>query len=371
MHKAQRLYAAYIASKNANLESENPNVDSIDTKEMNYREVAKTSYDNLMKAVTLFDGVKDSINLIVCHLNLGRFYRLSAHINMFYETDSVKSIEIQKKLYHQAFDSYNQALSILRHRKENPELWDHVSWELSTATFNLAKEMQDNPVAYGSADVVERDVLEILMKALKYCDIETNSSRQVLYIFRAGLIHQRLASFYHQSLRIVGDENKRKNLLQLCRHNYEKAANLLSSLNEFKDYFKVQVERVALSEFLAEESLSNQNKIKNLQMALTYFVESLKMMKAMSTVKLVIDADEVLTLLELFEKRLQFVLKSLTKFTMIGKKVDQKTEVYKKMFAFTLRNNHKLDLMELNDHLVKVLEKIAELNQQIGKSKNT
>ncbi|CAG9805246.1 unnamed protein product [Chironomus riparius] len=371
MHKAQRLYSSYMDTKKANTDSDINNEDAIDTKEMSYREVAKKSYDYLMKAVTLFDGVKDNINLIVCHLNLGRFFRLSAHINMFYETTSLKSFQMQKKMYYQAFDSYNQALSILRHRKENPDLWDHVSWELSTATFNLAKEMQENSSYDGSAEDLEREVLDILTKALKYCDIETNSSRQVLYIFRAGLIHQRLASFYHQSLRMITDETKRKNLLQLCRLHYEKAANLLASLNEFKDYFKVQVERIALSEFLAEESVSNQTKIKNLQSALTHFIDTSKMLKDMSSIKLVIDSDEVLSLLELFEKRLQFVLKSLTKLTMAGKKVDQKAEIYKKMFGLTLRSNQKLDLMDLNNHLIKVLENINAVNQQIGKWKSS
>jgi len=371
MHKAQRLYSSYIETKKANTDSDIKNEDAIDTKEMSYREVAKKSYDYLMKAVTLFEGVKDNINLIVCHLNLGRFFRLSAHINMFYESTSLKSFQMQKKMYYQAFDSYNQALSILRHRKENPDLWDHVSWELSTATFNLAKEMQDNSSYDGNAEDLEREVLDILTKALKYCDVETNSLRQVLYMFRAGLIHERLASFYHQSLRMITDETKRKNLLQLCRLHYEKAANLLASLNEFKDFIKVQVERIALSEFLAEESVSNQTKIKNLQSALTYFIDTLKMLKAMSSVKLVIDSDEVLTLLELFEKRLQFVLKSLTKLTMTGKKVDQKAETYKKMFGLTLRSNKKLDLMDLNNHLIKVLENINSLNQQIGKSKSS
>lgn len=368
MHKAQRLYNSYIQTRNANSAE---NEENIDTKEMNYKEVAQKSYEYLMKAVTLFDGVKDNINLIVCHLNLGRFYRLSAHINIAFDSDLAKSFQQQKNMYHASFDSYTQALSILKHRKENPELWDHVSWELSTATFNLAKEMQDNSVSSGDTDDLEREVLESLMKALKYCDLETNSSRQVLYIFRAGLIHQRLASFYHQSLRKILDENKKKNLLQLCRMNYEKAANLLSSLCEYKDYLKITLERIALCEFLSEESVSFPVKLKNLQTALGHFLESLAILKSLSKAKSVIESEEVVSLLELFEKRLQFVLKSLIKLSTTGRKVDHKTELFKKMFACTLRPNQKLELEALTVHLVKILESISEVNHQIVKAKHS
>lgn len=361
MHKAQRLYNFYVESQNENPDSQKRDENSIDTTELSYHQVAKSSYDNLMKAVVLFEGVKDSVNLIVCHLNLGRFYRLSAHVNIFHVTSTPKAFKIQKKLYQQAFDSYDRALVLLGNRKHNPDLYDHVSWELSTATFNLAKQMQDNSSAYGSHEDVQRDVLDMLMKALKLCDIETNSSRQVLYMFRAGLIHQRIASLHHQALRTMGDESKRKSLLQLCRSHYEKAANHLSSLNEFKDYFKVQMERVALCEFLVDESTTVQMKMKNYQTTLNHFVESGDMLRALAATKSVIDADEILTLLELFETRLQSDLKSLIKLVISGKKTDHKSEKFKKMFGCTLRKNEKLNLENLVNHLVVVVEKISQL----------
>lgn len=357
MHKAQNLYNVHVEEQNGSKEE---NDVEISTKELSYQQVAKSSYDYLLKAVALFEGVQDSINLIICHLNLGRFFRLSAHINIFHDFNLSKTPQMQKKLYQQSFDSYKRALAILENRKQNPELWDMVSWELSTATFNLVKQMQDNGTCDGNKEELEKEVLEMLMKALKLCDTETNSSRQVLYIFRAGLIHQRIASFYHQILRSGPEENKKKTMLQLCRLNYEKAANFLSSLHEFKDYFKVQMEKVALQEFLTEESTYSPQKMKNLQMALQYFMESQKMLKSLSQVKSILEADEVLALLELFEKRLQFILKSLTKLSTSGKKHDVKAESYKKMFACTLRNNQKLQLKELVGHLNIVLDKLQQ-----------
>lgn len=346
MQRSQKLYNASVAGGDE--EQEEPT----------YQQSAKKSYDFLLKAVALFEGVQDSINLIICNLNLGRFFRLSAHINIFQEMQAAKSHQMQKKMYFESFSSYHRALSILENRKANPELWDMVTWELSTATFNLSKQMQDYSASGGNTEELERDVLEMLIKALKLCDLETNSSRQVLYCFRAGLIHHRLGSFYHHSLRTISDDAKKRTTLQLCRLNYEKSSNLLESLKEFKDYFQVQMERIALQEYLAEESTNAQQKMKNYQLALQHLTDTSKMLHHLLQAKIVIDLEEIATLMELFEKRLQHVLKTLTKLALSGKKIDPKAEGYKKMFACTLRSGEKLELPELVKHLLTVLEKI-------------
>lgn len=52
--------------------------------------------------------------------------------------------------YNEAFSYYEKAKDVLVSRKSNAELWDLVNWELSTATFTLAKQMQD----FSSADDV-------------------------------------------------------------------------------------------------------------------------------------------------------------------------------------------------------------------------
>ena len=348
MHKSQELYNAKAAQDRS--------IDKLE--ETSYQQTAKKSYDFLMKAVKLFEGVKDSMNLIICNLNLGRFFRLSAHINVFHEIQVEKTLQMQKRMYQESFNSYHRALAILENRKENPELWDMVNWELSTATFNLAKQMQDCSASEGSTEELEREVLEMLKKALKLCDLETNSSRQVLYCFRAGLIYHRLGSFYHQSLRTISDDTKKRTILQLCRLNYEKSANLLESLKEFKDYFQVQVERIALQEHLAEESATIQQKIKNYQHAFQHFLETLPMLQQLMEAKAVIDSEEIYSLMELFEKRLQHVLKTLTKLALSGKKQDPKAEVYKKMFACTLRSSKVMELNQLVNHLITVLKNI-------------
>lgn len=313
-----------------------------------------------MKAVTLFEGAKDTTNLIICNMNLGRLFRLAAHINIFQEAHVAQTLAMKKKMYQESFSSYHKALAILENRKSNPELWDMVSWELSTSTFNLAKHLQDTGTPETNTEELERDVLEMLQKALKLCDLETNTARQVLYCFRAGLIHHRIGSFYHQLLRNVSDDSKKQTNLKLCRLNYEKASIQLESLKEFKDFLQVQMERIALQEFLAEEASNPAQKIKNYQQALQHYHESANMLQLMTEATTVLDPEESLSLIELFEKRLQHILKTLTKLAMTGKKPDPKAEVYKKMFACTLRASKKLELQELVKHLLIVLGKIQK-----------
>lgn len=93
--------------------------------------------------------------------------------------------------------------------------------------------------------------MEVLQKALKYCDIETPGPRQPVYQFRAATIHHRLGSLYHRVYRDSKtdvDNQKRKNSLQLSKLHYSKAAKLLLSLEQPVEYLTVQLERVALAE---------------------------------------------------------------------------------------------------------------------------
>lgn len=38
---------------------------------------------------------------------------------------------------------------------------------------------------------LEKEVLNLLQKSLKFCDVEHPGTRQVLYTYRSGLIHKR------------------------------------------------------------------------------------------------------------------------------------------------------------------------------------
>lgn len=101
---------------------------------------------------------------------------------------------------------------------------------------------------------MEREVVDILQKALKHCDIETAGPRQPVYQFRAATIQHRLASLYHRVYREHEpdtDNVKKRISLQLCRMYYDKAAKLLLALEQTVEFLTVQMERVALAEHQA------------------------------------------------------------------------------------------------------------------------
>lgn len=101
---------------------------------------------------------------------------------------------------------------------------------------------------------MQREVVDVLQKALKHCDMETSGPRQPIYQFRAATIQHRLASLYHRVYREFEpdtDNVKRKTSLQLCKLYYEKAAKLLLALEQITEFLTVQMERVALTEHQA------------------------------------------------------------------------------------------------------------------------
>lgn len=47
----------------------------------------------------------------------------------------------------------------------------------------------------------EKEIISLLLRALKYCFFEIDLERRLLYTFRAAYIHKRLASLYKNRLR--------------------------------------------------------------------------------------------------------------------------------------------------------------------------
>lgn len=109
------------------------------------------------------------------------------------------------------------------------------------------------------------------MGALKLCDTETPSDRQILYAFRTGLLYHRLACLYDASYwrTIAGGtapseddldndgDARRKKLLQLSRLYYEKSIKQLEQLGEPKEYLQVQCDRLTLQNRLAEGNFNS------------------------------------------------------------------------------------------------------------------
>lgn len=274
-----------------------------------------------------FATVEDEANLALLHSNTGRLMRLCAHINIKKQTQ-------ERHFYNKALQSYQKALQILGVRKTNPSIWDTVNWDLSTTLFTLATLLQDYPIPGNKTEEeLEKEVVEIFQKALKYCDTENPGPRQPVYQFRAATIQHRLASLYHRVYRELGndvDNAKRKTSLQLCKLYYEKAAKLMLTLEQPIEYLTIQMERVALAEQQAQTTGVFLGKLKAYQNGLDLILQCQEMLESLldknkinksvdkeDEIQKEADIDEeTQKLIVLMEQRLQFLLRSLTKLCL-------------------------------------------------------
>uniref|UniRef100_A0A1A9URR3 Erythroid differentiation-related factor 1 n=1 Tax=Glossina austeni TaxID=7395 RepID=A0A1A9URR3_GLOAU len=389
MYWAQEEYAK-VNAENHNDVDDHEIVDSspakvkMDSADSMYIKLAMKSYDCLMRGINAFNLVHDNVNLAFLYCNMGRFMRFRAHL--FLSNESISFVQQQKTFYNEAFAYYEKAHDVLGSRKSNPELWDLVNWEMSTATFTLAKQMQDFSTADEAmiADL-EKEVLNLLQKSLKFCDVDHPGTRQVLYTYRSGLIHKRIASFHYSQLRnnFAETGTLSKTTLQLCRYHYEKAAHTLNALRETSDYLVVQLERISLQEFLAENSSHASQKIKHFQMALETCLESKSIFDyALINLNTASDGAQSINSTEtefvkhmlLFENRLQFILKTLIKLLLTGKDPKYKAEVYKKMYMETLTvtdGQKDTDCPEmLAQKFVLLLEKLLNIDRSCAINNN-
>uniref|UniRef100_A0A2M4CZA1 Erythroid differentiation-related factor 1 n=1 Tax=Anopheles darlingi TaxID=43151 RepID=A0A2M4CZA1_ANODA len=363
MHWAQEEYQRYWETQ-AGEQQEAQKEQSTEAKtgdrtvEPLYQLLAKKSFDSLQKGVTLFEAVADTTNLAFCRAKRERLSQSRPKTNRV-EKKQKKGIR-KKKSNNKQLGNNNPPWGKLGTRKENPELWSLVSWELSTATFNLAKQLQDhseiNPPGKTaqSPEEIEQEVVEMLQRALKLCDQDNSGPKQVLYSFRAALIHHRIASYYHMSYRKTVDEQRRKTVLQLTKLHYEKAAKAFESLAEPQEFLQIQMERIALQEYLCEQSQTTAAKTRHLLVALELCKQALPPIEQLasnktqvadmpSTASDVAGLEELYKLLDLFEKRLQVILRTLTKLALIAASKKEASAVnernathYKALFAVAL-----------------------------------
>ncbi|KAJ8686309.1 hypothetical protein QAD02_022103 [Eretmocerus hayati] len=360
----------------------------------------KRSLMHLETGIHMFEQVRDEANLALLHCNSGRLMRLCAHC---------KKESSERHFYNKAVEHYQRALQILGTRKSHPEVWDNVTWELSSTLFNMAILMQDfTPVGSKCGEDLERQVVEILQKALKYCDTDTPGSRQPVYQYRAAEIQRRLASLHHR-VYLESDPDsesaKRKNSWQLAKLYYEKATKILFALEQTTEFLRAQMERLALFEYQAENVNAFNVKLKAYQTCLELISQTRPIIDVIvdRNKSVVVNKDhpnregvgeqdgskdkekeernaekEQLeneeNVVRLLEERLQFILRSLIKLCLSKsagnqkKECDSYAELYKKCYRLTLRSES-LSGIDLIKHVADVLSEIENILQsQIKRS---
>ncbi|XP_075222237.1 erythroid differentiation-related factor 1-like isoform X2 [Lycorma delicatula] len=372
-----------------------------------FDELFKTVQWHLEQGVEQFETVRDNANLALLYSNTGRLMRLMAHY--YSSNEGYPLTKTEKYYYNKALSSYQSALNVIGSRKVNPLVWDTINWELSTALYTLATLSQDYPMPFisKSKGEAEREVVELLQKALKQCDLDTPGPRQPVYQFRAASLHHRLGSLYHKVFRSMSnDEPRRKNVLQLCQSNYERAARLLLALEHPSEYLRVQLERVAVLEFQAESCTSVHGKVKAFQAGLDILIQCRSMLIIMNASSSNSKSDskrensskdvenkesgcedgsdddkasnnsnernnrnveekekeEEIVVLNIMEQRLQYILKTLTKLSITHpqSRLSELSQLYKEAYSVLLKRDEACghNTKGVISHLITVIDKL-------------
>ncbi|XP_014260626.1 erythroid differentiation-related factor 1 [Cimex lectularius] len=315
-----------------------------------------------------FEAVGDKTNCSLLMCNMGRLHRLKAHSPSV--NASTHLSPQQKHFYNKALESYTAGLQYLGTRKTNPQIWEVVHWELSSALFTFATITQDNqpPTVDKTYNDVEREVIDLLQRALKHCDTTSNSPYQLLYQYRAAKLHHRLASLYYNSYRFHScDTSKKRALLHLLEVHYSTAYSHFTLLENPVDMLRVQLERESLEEYMAEEGKSQKLKKKHYLNALklaSQCKEAIQIIEESNAAKLdkekeveeTEESEEEETLITLLLQRIQFLLKSLIKLISADKQSGP-IEKFKMAYAASLKK-------EASDSKIIHLNKVLDLIQK-------
>ena len=213
------------------------------------QELLERSRHLIQAGIVRFQSVGDTANIALLLSNTGRLWRISGHAKGLCRSERREEFA-ELADYKSALDQYQAALRTLAQRRANPGVWDSVNWELCSTFYTVGSLLQDQaPLSTFSRDEAEKQVTEYLLKALKYCDVDSAGPRQVVYHYRAGVIHQRLASLYHHAYRSYDSKDvspRRKKLKQLSQLHYSKASALFLSLDRTADFLRSVLESAGL-----------------------------------------------------------------------------------------------------------------------------
>ncbi|XP_078586909.1 erythroid differentiation-related factor 1-like isoform X1 [Branchiostoma floridae x Branchiostoma japonicum] len=334
-----------------------------------------------------FRDAMDTTNIALLHSNTGRLMRVWAQSCVQQDKEGKRGEFSQQErvYYNKARDHYMKAIHILKDRSAFPMVWDSVQWELSTTFFTMATLLQDfAPLSVKAEEQVEKEVVDLMTRSIRYCDTETESPRQPLAQYRAATIHHRLASMFHNAYRNQSEDQKRKQARSQAEHHYGKACRLFQQLEHPCELTRVQLERVALCEYQLGGQTTAGSKVRTLSTALGYMAECREAMhiiykelgpdeedttpdgenttsndlsKNQTVLSSLVPREESEKLLNILESRLQHLLHTLIKTAASGKASSHKhhggkprragkanrhlppsqLEQYKKVYASCLR----------------------------------
>ena len=332
----------------------------------------------LQEGIELFESIQDSANIALLMSNSGRLWRIAGHIKSLTRGQNRNEFgDSELGEYKKAISEYKSALQTLNNRKVNPGVWDSVTWELCCTFFTVGTLLQDQaPLSSYSREETEKQVTEYFLKSLKYCDVEMSGPRQVVYQYRAAVIHQRLASLYHHAFRCFEAQDnsfRKKKLKQLSENHYTKAAPLFLQLERFGDYLRCVLEKCGLYEAVLEGQATAGSKHKVYNTILAAFIETTPALEKMVAVSMNVkelsdgggeksaeDKEEEGFMIETLLQRIQATLLALYKtlsgkFAKKGKDTDSLTVKVKSLYGESLKIEHTVE------QIISLMNKISTI----------
>lgn len=331
-----------------------------------YRLSIDKSLDCLQKGIATFEKLNDVTNLSLVCSNLGRLYRLQAHIALK-ELDDMLKLSICSEFYALASSHYQKALALLESKKRNPTLWDVITWELSTASYTIAK-------LYFEAKTEEKEtrekIISYLQVALRNCDLDVHGAKYEDFFQRTGDVHFMLG-FSHEALlgMPVESDKKRKSLVYLTFFHFDKALGIYAASGRFYEFFNVAIFYVDfLLRFINEPGVSLSVRMKyvaNISELIGQFVKVLETQQKQQEEDgdtVVEDERLVPVLLKLEEKMKSYFMAMIKAINGSSVKMkDAKLAPFKKMFSYLLRTaSSNITVKELSAILLVNLRKVHQ-----------
>ncbi|XP_059614306.1 erythroid differentiation-related factor 1 [Phlebotomus argentipes] len=315
------------------------NEETPDDCQQSYLQLMAKAHTYLTKSVSKFEEVDDHVNLALIHCNMGRYNRQMADmLSLPLQSEAKKCEAIYQMYYSEAFASYNRALGMLEVRKNSPQIWDILFWELSTSTFILAQKMQD---LWDVKCARYQEIMELLQRSLKLCQTHSDPERSDSYLYRTGQINTRLGMVCGNVVRYQSaelDDKKRKNMLQLCRFYYDKAVTIFRDSSHLSEAVEVLTD---LLEF-TNSQIDYPGRVKALQHAMNVMKNAREILRAYEGPEEIVRA---------LESQYQSVFKNLVRVTVTapsrgGKEKEANAEflnAMKKMYSVSLGRGKVLD----------------------------
>ncbi|XP_071828243.1 erythroid differentiation-related factor 1-like isoform X2 [Apostichopus japonicus] len=367
------------------------------------RDLWKQSLSCFEKGMEAFEEVKDEANIALLLCNSGRLMRLCAQSHAHQGSAGVAGqlSQSERHFFQKAFKYYKQALSRLVKRKNNPQIWDAVSWELCTSQYSLGCLLQDYPPMKTTAqEEVEREIQDCFSNALRLCNAEDRSmASRPLYQYRMASIHHRLASMYHNICRSQEVSPKQRRTYPLIELHYNKAFKYFIEQDRHLEVLRIQLERIAVLEFQLAGQTGQSARAKSFNLILQLFIASKESLIALQSrcssaetknavqesqspeklpqtdspkVEEAFDSEEqteLSKLVPLMESRIKVNLLAVMKHLSHNKGHAEKLEPFKKIYGSFLGKTHSVEESdEVNADRIRTLLEIVNKIEAIVRS---